>query len=177
MFNFKALPWKPDAATTQRKDVVCSVDVEALHSEISDLEDRESHYKAQLEHVNEILRSSRLSGYLFLRTRWEALPGETPPIDDSEVHDWVQRFVVIQGSYIYLYTSATDLSPRDYTVLSEAIQVGPLPSLTRHEDGETLYCFYILTKAGLRYECSSTSKMQIDSWVAALEKECKFGRP
>ncbi|KAL0329947.1 UNVERIFIED_CONTAM: hypothetical protein Sradi_4981400, partial [Sesamum radiatum] len=120
---------------------------------------KKTHYKAQLEHIDEILRSARLSGYLFLRTRWAALPGEPPPIDDTEVDDWLPRFVVLQGSCIYLYMIATDLSPQDSTLLSDVVEVGSLPCLTR-EDEETRYCFYILTRHGLRYECSSTSKIQ-----------------
>ncbi|EPS63652.1 hypothetical protein M569_11132, partial [Genlisea aurea] len=171
--TFKGLPWRHDA--NSREKVVLSVaEVESLRSEIGDLEVRESHYKTQLEHVDEILRSSRLSGYLFLRTRWEALPGETPPIDDTEVNDWVQRFVVIRGSHIYLYMSATDLSPQDSTALSDVTQVGLLPSSKTHQDDETLYCFFILMRTGLRYECSCTSKLQIELWVAALRKECKL---
>ena len=38
--------------------------------------------------------------------RWIALPGE-PPIDDTEVDDWVQRFVVLQGSCIFFYLRST----------------------------------------------------------------------
>ncbi|KAG8368982.1 hypothetical protein BUALT_Bualt15G0102800 [Buddleja alternifolia] len=88
-----------------------------------------------LEHIDEILRSARLSGYLFIRTvLWAALLGEPLPIDDAEVDDWLPRFIVLHGSCIYLYMIAT----------------------------------------GLRYECSSTSKMQVDSWLAALKIDCKL---
>jgi hypothetical protein len=32
------------------------------------MEEREAYLKAQLEHVDEVLRSARLSGYLFIRS-------------------------------------------------------------------------------------------------------------
>ncbi|KAK6158435.1 hypothetical protein DH2020_005749 [Rehmannia glutinosa] len=172
LFNLKGLSWRL-GANGQEKVVLSAVEVESLRSEIVSLEERESHFKAQLEHVDEILRSARLSGYLFLRTRWAALPGEPPTIDDTEVDDWLPRFLVLHGSCIYLYMKATDLSPQDSTLLSDVIEAGPLPCLTR-EDEETRYCFYILTRHGLRYECSSISKIQVDSWLAALQIDCKL---
>ncbi|KAK4422514.1 hypothetical protein Salat_1833900 [Sesamum alatum] len=156
----------------QEKVVLSAAEVKSLRSELAALDERESHCKAQLEHVNEILRSARLSGYLLLRTRWAALPGE-PPVDDAEVDDWLPRFVVLHGSCIYLYMMATDLSPQDSTRLSDVVEVGHLPCMTR-EDEETQYCFYILTRQGLRYECASPSKIQVDSWLAALRTDCQL---
>uniref|UniRef100_A0A2C9WHU7 PH domain-containing protein n=1 Tax=Manihot esculenta TaxID=3983 RepID=A0A2C9WHU7_MANES len=128
----------------------------------------------RLEHVDEILRSARFSGYLYIRTRWTALPGEPPPIDDTDVDDWLPRFVVLHGPCIFYYLLCTDLSPQDSTLLSDIVEVGSLPSFTR-EDDETRYSFYILTRHGLRYECSSISKIQVDAWLAALKTECKSG--
>ncbi|KAG9153477.1 hypothetical protein Leryth_018735 [Lithospermum erythrorhizon] len=154
--------------------VLSATEVASLRSEISDLEERELHLKAQLEHLDEILKSALLSGYLFMRTRWAALPGEPLPLDDTEVDDWLPRFLVLQGSCIYLYLSSTELSPQDSTLLSDVIEVGPLPCEARDNE-ETRYYFYILTRHGLRYECYSVSKIQVDSWVAALETECKLG--
>lgn len=55
-----------------------------------------------------------------------------------------------------------DLSPQDSTLLSDIVEIGPLPSFTK-EDEETRYSFYILTCHGLRYECSSVSKIQVSS--------------
>ncbi|KAG6387777.1 hypothetical protein SASPL_152970 [Salvia splendens] len=178
--------------------VLSAVEVESLRSEIADLEERESHFKAQLEHIDEILRSARLSGYLYMRMRWAALPREQPPIDDTEVDDWLPRFIVLHGSCIYLYTKATvdygafvlsgavwlainlwayisyyDLSPQDSALLPDVIEVGRLPCLTL-EDEASRYCFYILTRHGLRYECSSKSKIQVDSWLEALQIDCKL---
>jgi hypothetical protein len=53
-----------------------------------------------------------------------------------------------------------DLSPQDSTLLPDIVEIGPLPSFTR-EDEETRYAFYILTRQGLRFECSSISKIQV----------------
>lgn len=172
LFSLKGLPWR-SGTNDQEKVVLSAVEVESLRSEIAALEERESHYRAQLEHIDEVLRSSRLSGYLFLRTRWAALPGDPPPIDDTEVDDWVPRFVVLQGDCIYLYMTATDLSPQDSTLLSDVVEVGPLPCIAREGD-ETRSCFYILTRHGLRYECASTSKIQVESWLAAVRVDCKL---
>ncbi|XP_073130147.1 uncharacterized protein [Henckelia pumila] len=172
LFSLKGLSWGL-GANGQEKVVLSAVEVASLRSEIGSLEERESHFKARLEHVDEILRSARLSGYLFVRTRWAALPGEPLPIDDAEVDDWLPRFLVLHGSCIYLYMAATDLSPQDSTLLSDIVEVGPLPCLTR-EDEEIRHCFYILTRHGMRYECASISKIQVDSWLATLQIDCKL---
>ncbi|CAK9163074.1 unnamed protein product [Ilex paraguariensis] len=173
LFSLKGLPWVSGAGG-QDKVVLTATEVESLRSEVADLEEREAHLKAQLEHLDEILRSAHLSGYLDMRTRWAALPGEPPPIDDTEVDDWLPRFVVLHGSCIFLYLLSTDFSPQDSTLLSDVVEVGPLPSFTR-EDEEVRYCFYILTRHGLRYECSSLSKIQVDSWLTTLQVDCKLG--
>ncbi|KAK1351271.1 Pleckstrin homology domain-containing protein [Heracleum sosnowskyi] len=68
---------------------------------------------------------------------------------------------------------STDLSPQDSTLLSDVVEVGRLPCFTR-EDGEFRHNFYILTRQGLRYECSSVSKIQVDSWLTALHEDCKL---
>ncbi|KAJ0048565.1 hypothetical protein Pint_14925 [Pistacia integerrima] len=172
MFSIRGLPWisSPDG---QEKVEVSAAELASLRSELADLEEREAHLKAQLEHVDEILRSARLCGYLYIRTRWKPLPGEPPPLDDTEVDDWLPRFVVLHGSCIFFYLKSTDLSPQDSTLLSDIVEVGSLPSFTR-EDGETRHSFYILTRHGLRYECSSISKIQVDSWLLALQTDCKL---
>ncbi|CAN8230796.1 unnamed protein product [Cochlearia groenlandica] len=148
-----------------------AAELESLKSELSDMEEREAYLKAQLEHVDEVLRSARLSGYLFIRSRCAALPGEPPPIDDAEVDDWLPRFVVLQGPCLFFYLLSTDLSPQDSTLLADIVEVGLLPSYTRESD-ETHHCFYILTSQGLRFECSSTSKTQVDSWLSVLRLDC-----
>ncbi|MED6132014.1 hypothetical protein PIB30_015378, partial [Stylosanthes scabra] len=108
----------------QEKVELTVAELESLRSELTDLEEREAHLKARVEHVDEVLRSARLSGYLYIRTRWEALPGEPPPIDDAEVDDWLPRFVVLHGECIFLYLLCTDLSPQDSTLLSDIVEVG-----------------------------------------------------
>lgn len=172
LFSFRGLPWV-SGEDGQEKVILSAAEVASLRSEITDLEEREAYLKAQLEHLDEILRSARLSGYLYIRTRWATLPGEPPPIDDTEVDDWLPRFLVLHGSCFYLYLSSIDLSPQDSTLLSDVVEVGSLPNLTR-EDEETRYCFFVLTRHGLRYECSSASKLQVDSWLAALQSDCQL---
>lgn len=170
LFSLRRLPWVSDG---QEKVELSAAELESLRSELSELEERESYLKAQLEHVDEVLRSARLSGYLFIRSRWEALPGEPPPLDDAEVDDWLPRFVVLQGPCLFFYLLSTDLSPQDSTLLADIVEVGSLPSYTREFD-ETHHCFYILTRQGLRFECSSTSKTQVDSWLSVLRHDCRF---
>ena len=60
----------------------------------------------------------------------------------------------------FLMEKYADLSPQDSTLLSDIVELGPLPSFTR-EDDEIRYSFYILTRHGLRYECSSISEIQV----------------
>ncbi|MQM17868.1 hypothetical protein Taro_050848 [Colocasia esculenta] len=90
--------------------VLTSAEVESLRSEIAGAEEREAYLKAQLENVDQILRSARLAGYLYVRTRWTALPGEPPILDDIEVDDWLPRFVVLSGSCIFYYLKS--IGPR-----------------------------------------------------------------
>ncbi|KAL0798520.1 hypothetical protein Bca101_053695 [Brassica carinata] len=169
MFTLPRLPWVSDG---QDKIELSAAEMESLRSELSELAEREAYLKAQLEHVDEVLRSARLSGYLFIRSRWAALPGEPPPLDDAEVDDWLPRFVALQGPCLFFYLLSTDLSPQDSTLVADIVEVGSLPSYTRELD-ETHHCFYILTRQGLRFECSSTSKTQVDSWLSVLRDDCK----
>ncbi|OIV91326.1 hypothetical protein TanjilG_01944 [Lupinus angustifolius] len=60
----------------------------------------------------------------------------------------------------FLYLLCTDLSPQDSILLPDIVEVDRLPSFKR-EDGEMWYAFYILTCHGIRYECSSNSKIQV----------------
>ncbi|XP_022155792.1 uncharacterized protein LOC111022819 isoform X2 [Momordica charantia] len=174
LFSLRGLPWG-SSSDGQEKVVLTAVEVASLRSEIADLEEREAHLKAQLEHVDEILRSARLSGYLYIRTRWAALPGEPLPIDDTDVDDWLPRFVVLHGGCIYFYLSSTDISPQDSALLADIVEVDSLPSITREDEGDVRYAFYVSTRHGLRYECSSISKIQVDSWLLALQSDCKLG--
>ncbi|KAG4117529.1 hypothetical protein ERO13_D12G237901v2 [Gossypium hirsutum] len=127
-------------ADGQEKVQLTAAELESLRSELADIEEREAHLKAQLEHIDEILRSARLSGYLYIRSRWTALPGEPAPIDDIDVDDWLPRFVVLHGQCIFFYLCSTDLSPQDSTLLSDVVEVGPLPNFIREDEG-TQYSF------------------------------------
>ncbi|GLT90764.1 hypothetical protein SLE2022_086820 [Rubroshorea leprosula] len=173
LFSLPGMPWG-SSSDGQEKVQVTVAELESLRSEIADLEEREAHLKAQLEHIDEILRSAHLSGYLDIRTRWAALPGEPPPIDDTDVDDWLPRFVVLHGTCIFFFLSSTDLSPQDSTLLSDIVEVGSLPSFTREDEG-TRHCFYIMTSQGLRFECSHISKAQVDCWLSALQSDCNLG--
>ncbi|XP_073362666.1 uncharacterized protein [Aegilops tauschii subsp. strangulata] len=148
-------------------------EVESLRSEIADADDRESQLKARLENIDEVLRYARLSGYLHIRSRWTQLPGEPPIIDDADVDDWLPRFVVLQGQCLYYYLKSTDLSPQESTLLRDVVEVGQLPNFVP-EDGKTRYAFFILTRQGLRFECSSSCEIQVDSWVRAVRSDCKL---
>lgn len=111
MFSLSKLPWMP-GADGQEKVVLTAAEVESLRSELGALEEREAHCKAQLEHIDEVIRAARLSGYLDMRMRWATLPGEPLPVDDTDVDDWLPRFFVLQGSCIFWYSSCIDLSPK-----------------------------------------------------------------
>ncbi|XP_058732114.1 uncharacterized protein LOC131603714 [Vicia villosa] len=172
LFTLRRLSWGSDTGA-QEKVELTAAEVESLRSELADLEEREAHLKAQLQHIDEVLRSARLSGYLHIRTRWSALPGEPEPIDDTEVDDRLPRFVVLHGACIFLYLLCTDISPQDSTLLSDILEVGRLPSF-KYENDDIQHAFYILTRHGYRYECSSSSMIQVDSWLTALESYCKI---
>ncbi|KAI4370149.1 hypothetical protein MLD38_018526 [Melastoma candidum] len=168
LLNLKGLSWG-SSSDGQEKVELSVAELQSLRSQLADLEEREA--PLTLEHVDEILRSSHLSGYLYVRTRWAALPGEPPPIDDGDVDDWLPRFVVLHGSCIFFYLLCTDISPQDSTLLSDLVEVEPLPSFTRED--ETYHAFSIMTRQGLRYECSCASDIQVKSWLTELQGQCK----
>ncbi|KAE8683844.1 Pleckstrin domain-containing protein isoform 2 [Hibiscus syriacus] len=172
LFSLRGLSFS--GADGQEKVNLTAAELESLRSELADIEEREAHLRARLEHIDEILRSARLSGYLYIRTRWTALPGEPAPVDDVDIDDWLPRFIFLHGQCIFFYLSSTDLSPQDSTLLSDVVEVGSLPSFIREDEG-TQYAFYILTCQGLRYECSHVSKVQVDTWLSALQTDCKLG--
>lgn len=172
LFSLPRLPWSSSTNYDDKVELT-RAELESLRSEIADADERESHLRAQLEHLDEILKSAQLSGYLYIRTRWTELPGEPPILDDADIDDWLPRFVVLNGSCVFYYLKSTDLSPQDSTVLSDVVEVGPLPSFVL-ENQQTRYVFYILTCHGLRFECSSPSKDQAYSWMTALRTGCKL---
>jgi hypothetical protein len=54
----------------------------------------------------------------------------------------------------------SDLSPQESTLLLDIVEVGQLPNFVP-EDEKTRYGFYLLTRQGLKFECSSTSEIQV----------------
>ncbi|MCD7459468.1 hypothetical protein HAX54_040940 [Datura stramonium] len=137
--------------------VLTAVEVESLRSEIAALEEREAHLKAQ-------------DGQLYLENLFVD--------DDTEVDDWLPRFLVLQGSCMFLYSSSIDLSPQDSTLLSDVVEVGAMPCLTR-DNGDTRYCFFISTDVTVGYRVSallsrivSCHDFQVDSWLASLQNHC-----
>ncbi|CAN6444699.1 unnamed protein product [Victoria cruziana] len=174
MFSFPRILWISGSENDEKVEFT-KAEIESIRLEMATAEEREAHLKAQLEHVDEILRSARLAGYLYTRTRWTALPWE-PPVDDADVDDWLQHFTVLHGSCIFLYLHSSDLSPQDSILLTEIVEVGVLSSFMHHEN-ETRYSFSMLTRQGLRYEFSSPSKVQVDAWLSAVGTECKMDPP
>lgn len=76
--------------------------------------------------------------------------------------DWLsftrhQCFFADKGIFFF-----ADISAQDSTLLSDIVEVGRLPCFKREED-DIHYAFYILTRHGLRYECSSNSMIQVCS--------------
>ncbi|BBN04935.1 hypothetical protein Mp_3g08910 [Marchantia polymorpha subsp. ruderalis] len=143
-------------------------EVQSLRGEIVGAEERETTLQAQLSHLDEVLRTSQLSGYIHTRTRWTALPGEPPILDDTDVDDWMLRFLVLRGSTICFYLRATDLRPQGTILLTEIVEAGPIPRKMHHKGDRRWSAFHITTVHGLRLECSSLLKVQVDSWLTSI---------
>ncbi|RLN27899.1 uncharacterized protein C2845_PM05G26770 [Panicum miliaceum] len=173
LLSIPRLRWSMSNEDDDKQIELSRAEVESLRTEIADAEERESHLKARLENIDEVLRYARLSGYLYIRSRWTQLPGEPPILDDADVDDWLPRFVVLQGQCVYYYLKSTDLSPQESTLLSDIVEVGRLPNFVP-EDEKTRYAFYLLSRQGLKFECSSTSEIQVDSWVKGLTSDVKL---
>ncbi|KAJ6326610.1 hypothetical protein OIU78_013660 [Salix suchowensis] len=62
LFSLRRLSWGYSTNGQEK------VELESLRSELACVEEREAHLKAQLQHADEILRSARFSGYLYIRT-------------------------------------------------------------------------------------------------------------
>uniref|UniRef100_A0A0D3BK23 PH domain-containing protein n=1 Tax=Brassica oleracea var. oleracea TaxID=109376 RepID=A0A0D3BK23_BRAOL len=142
LFTLPRLPWVSDG---EDKVELSAAELESLRSELSELAEREAYLKA---HV-----------------------GQLCLVNHFQVDDWLPRFVVLQGPCLFFYFLSTDLSPQDSTLVPDIVEVGTLSSYTREFD-ESHHCFYILTRQGLRVECSSTSKTQVNSWLSGLRHDC-----
>lgn len=69
----------------------------------------------------------------------------------------------------------SDLSPQESTLLCDVIEVGHLPNFVP-EDEKTRYAFYLLTRQGLKFECSSTSEIQVtESYCSEMLSENNTG--
>jgi hypothetical protein len=101
-----------------------------------------------------------LAGSAFCVQRWSPLPGE-PPVDDTDVDDWLLRFLVLRGSSICFYLRATDLRPQGTILQSEIVEAGLIPNHLHHQDDPHWSAFHITTCHGLRLECSSLLKLQV----------------
>ncbi|KAL5174360.1 hypothetical protein HKD37_08G020822 [Glycine soja] len=73
LFTPRRLSWGSNTGG-QEKVELTAAELESLRLELADIEEREAHLKAQLEHIDEVLRSARLSGYLYIRTVLIARP-------------------------------------------------------------------------------------------------------
>ncbi|XP_073391938.1 uncharacterized protein [Physcomitrium patens] len=149
-------------------------EVQHLRGEIVGAEERENLHLAQLDHVDEVLRTSQLSCYLHTRTRWTALSMETS-VDDTDVDDWLLRFVVIRGSSICFFLRATDLRPQGTIMRSEIVDIGIIPNHLHHQGDTRWSAFHITTCHGLRLECSSLLKFQIDCWLSVINGGYNYG--
>eukprot|EP00246_Nothoceros_aenigmaticus_P012980 TRINITY_DN4245_c0_g1_i1.p1 TRINITY_DN4245_c0_g1~~TRINITY_DN4245_c0_g1_i1.p1 ORF type:complete len:389 (+),score=38.15 TRINITY_DN4245_c0_g1_i1:118-1284(+) len=146
---------------------VLEKEVQSLRGEIVGAEERETTLQAQLDHLDEVLRTSQLAGYIHMRTRWTALPHE-PPIDDTDVDDWMLRFLVLRDDAVCSYLRATDLRPQGTVLISEIVEAGPIPQQKHHGGSTHWFAFQITTCHGLRLECSSQIKLQVECWLTSL---------
>lgn len=174
VFGFPRLSWSSDIAKDEQIELLVA-EVQSLRGEVVSAEERETTLQAQMHHLDDVLRTSVLSGYLFTRTRWMPLDGE-PLIDDADVNDWLQRFLVLHNSSIFFYLRATDLRPQGTILLDDILEVGPLPAQTQNRgDSQRWFSFHITTCHGLRLECSTPLKVQMDSWLTSLGVDFEAG--
>ncbi|KAI5055180.1 hypothetical protein GOP47_0030325 [Adiantum capillus-veneris] len=173
LFAFPKLTWTSDPAKDEQIEMLVT-EVQSLRGEVVSAEERETTLQAQMHHLDEVLRTAVLAGYLYTRTRWIPLAGEPVIEDTPDVDDWLQRFLVLHGSSIFFYLRATDLRPQGTIALDDIIEAGPLPSRMQYigDDGHW-FSFHITTCHGLRLECSTQLKLQMDSWLTILGADFK----
>lgn len=168
LLSFPRHLWSPSPSKDEQ-DGSLATDVHSLQEEIISVEEREAALNAKLNHLDEILRTAQLASYLYTRLRWTPLPGE-PPADDVDVDDWLQRFLVLEGSTIFFYSRAADLRPQGAILLSEIIDIGPIPGHLHHQQDELeWFGFHITTCEGLRLECSTPLKLQMELWLSSIQ--------
>lgn len=175
LFSFPKLTWSPDTTAKDEQIELLVTEVQSLRGEVVSAEEREATLQAQMHHLDDVLRASVLAGYFYTRTRWMPLLGE-PMIDDTDVDDWLQRFLVLQGSSIFFYLRATDLRPQGTILLDDIVEAGPLPAHMQYRgDSQRWFSFHITTCHGLRLECSTQIKFQMDSWLTSLAVDFEAG--
>ncbi|KAH7432998.1 hypothetical protein KP509_07G049800 [Ceratopteris richardii] len=146
-----------------------TMEVTSLQDEIHTAEERETALKAKLEHLDDILRTAQLANYLYTRMRWTPLPGELP-VEDADVDDWLQRFLVLEGATIFFYPQAAELRPEGAILFSEIADVGAISGKIQHDE-ETLtwFGFHVTTTEGLRLECATPLKLQAELWMSLIQ--------
>ncbi|MCO5567913.1 hypothetical protein L7F22_021609 [Adiantum nelumboides] len=163
--------WSPPSAKHEQRKPTPG-EVSSLHEEIVTAEEREAALKAKVDHLDEILRTAQLASYLYTRMRWTPLPGELP-VEDVDIDDWLQRFLVLEGSTIFFYPKAADLRPQGAILFSEIVEVGAITGrIQLDEESITWFGFHITTCEGLRLECATRLKLQAELWMSSIQAAC-----
>lgn len=167
--SFSPRHWWSSSASKHEQKESFATEVYSLQEEILSAEEREAALKARVDHLDEILRMAQLASYLYTRMRWTPLPGELP-VDDVDVDDWLQRFLVLEGSTLFFYPQAADLRPQGAILLSEVVEIGAISGHIQHEQGDiTWFGFQITTSDGLRFECATPLKLQAELWMSLIQ--------
>ncbi|PRQ57048.1 hypothetical protein RchiOBHm_Chr1g0343991 [Rosa chinensis] len=54
---------------------------------------------------------------MYFQTRWKTLPREPPPLDDTDVDDWLPCVVVLQGTCMFFYLLSTEFFPFAFVIV------------------------------------------------------------
>lgn len=170
-FKFLSLPrqlWSPTASKHDQQEFT-TAEVYSLQEEVLSAEEREASLKAKMDYLDEILRTAQLANYLYTRIRWTPLPGELP-MDDADVDDWLQRFLVLEGSTLFFYPQAAEFKPQGAILLKEVVDIGAISGQLPHEqENITWFGFHVTTCEGLRLECATPLKLQAELWMSSLQ--------
>ncbi|KAH7331729.1 hypothetical protein KP509_20G048300 [Ceratopteris richardii] len=169
LFNLPRILWSSISSDSEQEPM--KDEIYLLQEEVLSAQEREASLQARMDHLDQVLRTSKLAGYFYSRIRWTPLPGEIPV--EGDVDDWLQRFLVLEGSTIFYYVQAADLSPHGAIVLKDIVDVGPISGQLPHDEGNVVwYGFHITTNEGVRFECATTLKLQAELWMSALHDVC-----
>ncbi|MCO5595678.1 hypothetical protein L7F22_049723 [Adiantum nelumboides] len=171
--RFLSLPrnlWSPSGSKQEQKEPATG-EVFLLQEEVLTAQEREASLKARMDHLDQVLRTSKLASYLYTRFRWTPLPGELPVDDDADVDDWLQRFLVLGGSTLFFYPQAADFSPQGAIIMKEVVDIGYIAGQFLHEqENVKWFGFQVTTSEGFRLECASPLKLQAELWISLLEE-------